>query len=167
MRRAAALVLVLLLTLPGIAAAAPEREWASILDWYGYFTEEYRDDLAELVPEDLLCDDVMQVGAHLYLYGRLPRNYITKAEARELGWTGGGLEPYAPGKCVGGDRFGNYEGLLPEGVKYAECDIGTLYASSRGAKRLVYDGDGCIYYTDDHYGSFTLLHEGEVTDAAH
>ena len=100
------------------------------------------------------------VALYLHLYGRLPENFITKAQARDLGWDGGGLEAYAPGMCIGGDPFGNYEGLLPEadGRTYRECDIDTLGASSRGPKRIVYSSDGLIYYTEDHYESFELLY---------
>jgi ribonuclease T1 len=100
------------------------------------------------------------VALYLYTYKRLPNNFITKSEARKLGWNGGSLEEYAPGKCIGGDRFGNYEGLLPEkeGRIFTECDIDTLGKSSRGAKRIVFSNDGLIYYTDDHYESFTLLY---------
>jgi len=101
------------------------------------------------------------VSLYLTLYGELPENFITKKEARALGWSGGSLEPYAPGKCIGGDRFGNYEGILPDGREYHECDIDTLGAESRGAKRLVFSGDGLIYYTEDHYESFTLLYGEE------
>lgn len=103
------------------------------------------------------------VALYLVTYGRLPDNFITKDEARDLGWEGGSLEPYAPGMCIGGDRFGNYEGLLPKkkGRSYTECDIDTLGARSRGAKRLVFSNDGLIYYTDDHYESFTLLYGEE------
>ena len=81
-------------------------------------------------------------------------------EAKKLGWSGGGLEKYAPGMCIGGDRFGNYEGRLPrvKGRTYYECDIDTLGASKRGAKRIVYSDDGQIYYTDNHYESFTLIY---------
>lgn len=104
------------------------------------------------------------VALYIYTYGELPSNFITKKEAQELGWSGGSLEPYAPGKCIGGNRFGNYEGLLPEknGRKYTECDIDTLGKSKRGAKRIVFSNDGLIYYTDNHYESFTLLY-GEET----
>ncbi|HBN82346.1 MAG TPA: ribonuclease [Clostridiales bacterium] len=104
------------------------------------------------------------VGLYIHTYGRLPKNFITKAEARKLGWEGGGLEKYASGKCIGGDRFGNYEELLPEkeGRTYTECDIDTLGKTSRGAKRIVFSNDGLVYYTDDHYESFTLLY-GEDT----
>ncbi len=100
------------------------------------------------------------VALYIHLYGRLPGNFITKTQARKLGWDSGSLEPYAPGKCIGGDRFGNYEGLLPNapGRTWTECDIDTLDSSSRGAKRIVFSNDGLIYYTDDHYESFTLLY---------
>ena len=97
---------------------------------------------------------------YIHLYGHLPDNFITKKEAEKLGWPGGSLEPYAPGMCIGGSRFGNYEGLLPEaeGRSYTECDIDTLGAKSRGAKRIVFSNDGLIYYTEDHYESFELLY---------
>jgi len=103
------------------------------------------------------------VSLYLATYGELPDNFITKQEARDLGWTGGSLEPYAPGSCIGGDYFGNYEGILPqpEGRTFHECDIDTLGTSSRGAKRLVFSNDGLIYYTDDHYQTFTLLYGDE------
>lgn len=105
------------------------------------------------------------VALYLYTYGHLPGNFITKEEARALGWSGGGLEDYAPGKSIGGDRFGNYEGLLPEadGRTYHECDIDTKGARSRGAKRIVFSNDGLIYYTEDHYESFTLLYGDETS----
>lgn len=103
------------------------------------------------------------VALYLHLYAHLPRNFITKKDARALGWNGGGLDDYADGKCIGGDRFGNYEGLLPDapGREYHECDIDTLHAASRGAKRIVYSNDGLIYYTEDHYESFILLYGEE------
>lgn len=98
------------------------------------------------------------VSLYLHTYEKLPNNFITKKEANALGWSGGSLEPYAPGKCIGGDKFGNYEGILPDG-SYHECDIDTLGAKSRGAKRLVYSEDGRIYYTEDHYTTFTMLYD--------
>lgn len=103
------------------------------------------------------------VALYIHLYGRLPSNFITKRQAQDLGWPGGSLEPYAPGMCIGGSRFGNYEGLLPEakGRTYTECDIDTLGADSRGAKRIVFSNDGLIYYTEDHYASFELLYGEE------
>ncbi|MBE6985715.1 MAG: ribonuclease [Ruminococcaceae bacterium] len=110
------------------------------------------------IDEDGVYTSKEDVALYIYTYGYLPGNFMTKSEARDLGWEGGSLEPYAPGMCIGGDRFGNYEGLLPEEYSYYECDIDTLGASSRGAKRLVFTYDGLIYYTDDHYESFELLY---------
>lgn len=103
------------------------------------------------------------VALYIHTYGKLPKNFITKKEAQALGWEGGSLEPYAPGMCIGGNYFGNYEGLLPEkdGREYTECDIDTLGKSSRGAKRIVFSNDGLIYYTDDHYETFELLYGEE------
>ena len=102
------------------------------------------------------------VAAYLVTYHHLPDNYITKRQAEKLGWHGGSLEPYAPGKCIGGGRFGNYEGLLPEGETYYECDIDTLGAKKRGAERLVYTEDfERVYYTSYHYESFTLVYGEE------
>jgi hypothetical protein len=97
------------------------------------------------------------VALYIHTYGKLPSNFITKKDAEKLGWSGGSLEPYAPGKCIGGNYFGNYEGLLPDG-DYKECDIDTLGRKKRGAKRIIYSDDGRIYYTDDHYESFTQLY---------
>lgn len=115
---------------------------------------------AKMIPEDGEYYSKDDVALYIYQYGKLPSNYITKREAEELGWEGGSVEPYAPGKSIGGNRFGNYEGLLPEkkGRSYTECDIDTLGKSSRGAKRIVFSNDGLIYYTDDHYESFILLY---------
>lgn len=100
------------------------------------------------------------VSLYLYTYGHLPENFITKSEARALGWSGGGLDDFDYGKCIGGDRFGNNEALLPEanGRKYYECDIDTLHADDRGPKRIVFSNDGLIYYSGDHYDSFELLY---------
>lgn len=103
------------------------------------------------------------VALYIHTFGHLPQNFITKKEAQKLGWSGGSLETYAPGKCIGGSHFGNYEGLLhaKDGRSYTECDIDTLGKDSRGAKRIVFSNDGLIYYTDDHYESFTLLYGEE------
>ncbi len=98
------------------------------------------------------------VALYIHTFGELPDNFITKKEARSLGWSGGSLEPYAPGKTIGGDHFGNYEGALPEDASYTECDIDTLGADKRGAKRIIFDRDGNIYYTEDHYETFEKLY---------
>ena len=103
------------------------------------------------------------VALYIHTYGKLPRNFITKDEARELGWEGGSIEDYAPGYAIGGDVFGNREGLLPEkkGRIYYECDIDTDGYHSRGSRRIVFSNDGLIYYTHDHYETFELLYGEE------
>ncbi len=120
-------------------------------------------DGAPEIDEDGIYTSKEEVALYLFTYGHLPENFITKDEARAQGWSGGSLEPYCPGKCIGGDRFGNREGILPsaKGRQYYECDIDTLGAKDRGAKRIVYSDDGLIYYTEDHYESFTLLYGEE------
>lgn len=97
------------------------------------------------------------VAAYLRALGRLPGNFITKREAQDLGWDSsrGNLWDVAPGKSIGGDRFGNYEGLLPRG-NYRECDV-NYQGGYRGGERLVFDDRGGIWYTGDHYRSFTKL----------
>jgi len=125
--------------------------------------QETTESAIELLAPDGNYTTKEDVALYIHTYGCLPPNFITKDEARDLGWEGGGLDDYAYGKCIGGDRFGNYEGLLPDanGRKWTECDIDTLHENSRGAKRIVFTNDGLIYYTDDHYESFTLLYGEE------
>lgn len=107
--------------------------------------------------------DLENVVLYLDLYGELPPNFITKAKARELGWSGGSVEDYIEGGAIGGDFFGNYEELLPkaDGRSYHECDIDTNGASGRGAKRLVFSNDGLYFYTSDHYESFSQVYVTE------
>ena len=108
------------------------------------------------VMEDGQYTSMEDVSAYIKKYHKLPSNYITKEEARDLGWTGGSLEPYAPGKSIGGDVFTNRQGILPHSdKKYIECDI-DANNTSRGAKRIVYSTDDYrVYYTEDHYNTFT------------
>lgn len=122
-------------------------------DWlYGYEDLPY-------IEEDGWFYSAEDVTLYLVTYGYLPENFITKDDARSLGWTGGSVEYYLEGAAIGGDVFGNREGLLPEEYDrtYYECDIDTDGQDSRGAKRLVFSSDGLIYYTEDHYESFVLL----------
>ena len=95
------------------------------------------------------------VALYIRKFGCLPTNFITKKEAKALGWEGGDLWEYADGKSIGGDYFGNYEGVLPPG-KYRECDV-NYSGGKRGAERIVYS-DSAIYYTDDHYETFKQLY---------
>lgn len=104
------------------------------------------------------------VALYIYTYKKLPKNFITKAQAEKLGWTPGVcLSDLADGKCIGGDKFYNREGVLPKksGRTYTECDIGTIGKKNRGTKRIVFSNDGLIYYTSDHYEHFDLLYGEE------
>ena len=116
----------------------------------------------ETEPEQVYSNDSRDyVANYIHTYGCLPSFYVTKNQASQLyGWSGGSLDQYAPGMCIGGDRFGNYEGKLPDapGRYWTECDIGTIGTTSRGSKRIVFSNDGLIYYTGDHYETFTLLY---------
>ena len=100
-----------------------------------------------------------ELALYIHLYGHLPGNFVTKDEAEAAGWTGGSLGKVLPGKSIGGDRFDNREGLLPnaKGRVWTECDVGST-RSGRGAERIVFSNDGLIYYTADHYDSFELLY---------
>lgn len=126
----------------------------------------------EAAPADEVSETTDTVGEHTYYYdvdhvvlyldtyGHLPENYITKDEARALGWEGGSVEVYQEGAAIGGDRFGNREGRLPEAKDrhWYECDVN--YAGGfRGAERLLFSCDGLIYYSDDHYQTFSLCYE--------
>ncbi|MDE5860396.1 MAG: ribonuclease [Oscillospiraceae bacterium] len=101
------------------------------------------------------------VAEYIHTFGTLPKNFITKAEAKELGWDNkkGNLWDVAEGKSIGGDYFGNYEGLLPKakGRKYTECDV-NYEGGYRGSERIIFSNDGLIYYTNDHYQTFTQLY---------
>lgn len=102
-----------------------------------------------------------EVAEYLHVYGYLPDNFITKDEAKALGWDSqkGNLDEVAPGMSIGGDRFGNREGTLPKGEqrKYYECDV-NYEGGYRGGERLVYSDDGLIYYTADHYTTFEQIY---------
>lgn len=150
----------------GIAASLPEQQ--ATTETAPQKTAEEPPDTQQSTVKSLIDENGSyttrdDVALYIHTYGKLPQNFITKKEAQSLGWSGGSLEPYAPGKCIGGTRFGNYEGQLPEkdGRIYTECDIDTLGQNSRGAKRIVFSNDGLIYYTEDHYSSFTLLYGEE------
>ncbi len=105
-------------------------------------------------------DAMEEVAIYLTFFEELPDNYLTKKEAQALGWESrkGNLWDVADGCSIGGDRFGNYEKLLPDakGRKWTECDI-DFDGGYRGGKRIVFSSDGLIYYTDDHYESFNKV----------
>ena len=141
-RRAAAVLLALLMLLLAPAALAK----TITVDAADYDVEEGG-----------RYDTMEEVAIYLTFFDELPENYITKKEAQALGWDNrkGNLWKVADGCSIGGDRFGNYEGLLPDakGRRWTECDIG-FDGGYRNGKRIVFSSDGLIYYTADHYQSF-------------
>ena len=131
--------------------------------------------LAEVLVDDgvALDDDRMveygfdytgpeDVALYLHAFRELPPNYLTKNEAYDMGWKSKGtLDKVAPGLSIGGDRFGNREGLLPSAKKrqWYECDVNYV-RGSRGAERLLFSSDGLIYYSGDHYMTAEPIYEG-------
>lgn len=114
------------------------------------------------ISEDDIYDTKDEVALYIYTFHHLPSCYMTKKQARKKGWTSGALNRTIKGMCIGGDYFSNFEGYLPDtGEDYYECDIGTMYTKSRGAKRIIYTLSGDVWYTEDHYESFEQLYEGD------
>ena len=109
------------------------------------------------------------VAAYLCKFDKLPSNYVDKNEGKKLYEAAGNtfskwnFNPWETlGVMIGGDNFNNfasdpdnYHENLPEG-NYREADI-EYNAPKRGSKRLVYQPDCVIYYTADHYETYTRL----------
>lgn len=115
-----------------------------------------------LVEYGLDYSEAEEVALYLHAFDELPPNFITKYEARDMGWNSkeGNLWEVAYGYSIGGDEFGNREGLLPDenDRQWYECDV-NYEGDYRGSERIVFSNDGLIYYTDDHYESFELLYD--------
>lgn len=111
------------------------------------------------VPEGPIIDP-QSIADYIFTHGELPDNFITKKEAQALGWDNSRnyVGDVAPGKSIGGDRFGNYEGLLPvgQGITYREADC-YYTGKKRNAYRIIYSSNGRVWYTEDHYQTFTEL----------
>lgn len=103
-----------------------------------------------------------EVALYIHTYDKLPVNYLTKGEASDLGWDSdqGNLWDVTDQMVIGGDRFGNREGLLPNKASriWYECDV-NYEGGFRNGERLVFSSDGLIYYTGDHYASFEKWYE--------
>jgi hypothetical protein len=93
-----------------------------------------------------------EVALYIYLYLALPSNYRKKSEFNRNDYTKENK------LSTGGDRFYNKERLLPEasGRIYTEADI-DYSGGSRNAKRIVFSNDLLIFYTSDHYASFSIF----------
>ncbi len=112
------------------------------------------------VTEDGWYSTMEEVAVYLATFEELPDNFLTKNEAEKKGWDNrkGNLDKVAPGCSIGGNRFGNYEGQLPDknGRKWTECDI-NFDGGYRGSERICFSNDGLIYYTDNHYNTFSKV----------
>lgn len=112
-------------------------------------------------PKQTAITAPQDIADYIFAHGTLPDNFLTKSEARQLGWDSSKnyVSDVAPGYSIGGDKFGNYEGLLPDasGRKWYEADA-NYTAGPRGAERILYSSDGLVYYTNDHYQTFTEMH---------
>ncbi|ROR15068.1 ribonuclease domain-containing protein [Erwinia sp. JUb26] len=108
------------------------------------------DDINELTQQH-------RVANYLQQHQRLPDYYMRKSEARRQGWdpSRGNLCQVLPGRAIGGDRFSNREGGLPEkaGRKWFEADV-NYQCGRRGSDRMLWSSDGLIYVTRDHYRHF-------------
>lgn len=105
------------------------------------------------------CNELRQAIESVTETGRLPEKWITKKQAKKLGWSPGvKLGEIAPGKSIGGDRFGNRERRLPveKGRIYFEADL-NYRGGKRGANRMIYSSDRLIYVTVDHYKTFESI----------
>lgn len=112
-------------------------------------------------PKQTAITAPQDIADYIFAHGTLPDNFLTKNEARQLGWDSSKnyVSDVAPGYSIGGDKFGNYEGLLPDasGRKWYEADA-NYTVGPRGAERILYSSDGLVYYTSDHYQTFTEMH---------
>lgn len=112
-------------------------------------------------PKQTAITAPQDIADYIFAHGMLPDNFLTKNEARQLGWDSSKnyVSDVAPGYSIGGDKFGNYEGLLPDasGRKWYEADA-NYTVGPRGAERILYSSDGLVYYTNDHYQTFTEMH---------
>ena len=105
--------------------------------------------------DELTNDEI--VVKYLKEHGELPDYYITKSEAKSLGWipSKGNLCEVAPGKAIGGDIWTNRQKSLPtkSGRRYFEADL-NYNCGNRNADRVVFSNDGLVFVTHDHYRNF-------------
>lgn len=154
-------VLILAIVLSITACMSIEGDVAEDIDIQKETEINNLEENERIIDEYSFYRDKDDLAYYIHRYKKLPPNYITKREAADLGWKSeeGNLWEVTDGMSIGGDKFGNREGLLPEkeGRIYYECDI-NYEGGYRGAERIVFSNDGLIFYTEDHYESFTQLY---------
>lgn len=122
---------------------------------------ENEDSQKTQLEKDGTYTDKEDVIRYIHEYGHLPSNYITKKEARDLGWSDGAdnLSEVAPGKNIGGDEYNNADKMLPEeeGRVFYECDV-NVEPGERGEEKVIYTNDGQIFYTGDNMETFEQVY---------
>ncbi len=111
--------------------------------------------------------DLGNSGTDVYLqyHKNLPSQYITKEDAKKLGWISkkGNLDLVLPRRIIGGDVYKNKANELPAapGRIWYEADI-NYYGGYRSTHRILYSNDGLMFATYDHYNTFyEILSQGE------
>ena len=181
-RRLLAVLLAAMLAVALLMPAAQAEDWRNLLrdafglsdgdysaedsndgedsSYDGGYSEDYDDGGGADDDWSLPITEPQRIVNYLDAFGELPENFITKKEAKQLGWDSSYnyVGDVAPGMSIGGDRFGNYEGQLPskKGRTWYECDA-NYKGRKRGAERVLFSSDGLYYYTDDHYNTFTQM----------
>ena len=107
-------------------------------------------------------------GADYWLYynRELPGYYITKDQAKALGWNRkkGNLSEVAPEKMIGGEPYDNNNGHLPiaPGRIWYEADISYISGFRSKCDRILYSNDRLIFVTCDHYKTFYEISERRI-----
>lgn len=99
--------------------------------------------------------------------GKIPKKYISQFDDgvqnaynkySKNGWTG----QYGPdGPSYAGKKFKNSDSLLPtkdtagNSITYKEFDV--YKVTPRDANRFFVGSNGKVYFTNDHYSTFTLI----------
>ena len=114
-----------------------------------------------------------EVALYIFEYHELPDNFITKNEANTDFAAGINSSHVTAMKYmlnIGGDVF-DYRGSITSMTDITdlrECDIyldreSLIEQNNRGTYRLVFSADGEeVYYSENHYGSFTEITEGQI-----
>lgn len=174
MKKVLGLFLILLASLSLISCSDINLEFGDVIDSVIDFideeasSQEVKEESGNIedieIEEDGYYTSKEEVALYIHTYDKLPNNFIKKRDAGDLGWESskGNLWDITDKKSIGGDKFGNREKRLPEkkGRIYYEADI-NYQGEYRGAERIVYSNDGLIYYSGDHYETFTLLYGDE------
>lgn len=155
--RALIILLILLPTL-FIVSCKPKDTGDLIIDEYSVY-----DKVNNIkVYKDNKYNDYESVSLYLAGFKELPSNYYNREEFAKI------RDQFNKENlitCFGG-VFQNREKHLPLDDKYYECDV-NYNGTSRGKTRLVYNFKySKIYYTEDHYDSFTLMYNNYKYDGS-